>query len=56
MAKLKVALLEDNKALLKDLKEQVENTGLADVIVFATASQEFLDKLGLQKPDAIYGH
>jgi CheY-like chemotaxis protein len=53
MAKLKVALLEDNKALLKDLKALVEETDLVEVVAFATSSQEFFEKLHLQKPDAI---
>ncbi len=45
MKKLNVALLEDNKYLLKDLKDELELTGLVNVIVWAGNSKELFDKL-----------
>lgn len=54
MGKLNVALLEDSKPILKHLKENLEATGLVDVIVFATSSDEFLEKINSKKPDALF--
>jgi chemotaxis response regulator CheB len=53
MMKLRVAILEDSKALLKELKENVEATGLAEVVAWATNSEEFIEKLGEVKPEAL---
>jgi len=53
MSKLKVALLEDSKELLKDLKCTLEEIGLVEVVAVATTSDEFLKKVALAKPDAV---
>ena len=53
MIKLRVAILEDSKALLKELKENVEATGLAEVVAWATTSEEFLEKASDVKPEAL---
>lgn len=53
MNKLKVAILEDNKELLKYLKENLEKTTLVDVIVYATNSEDFLEKVKLKVPEAL---
>lgn len=53
MGKLKVAILEDNKPLLKDLKANLEGTDLVEVVVFALSSEEFLEKITRYKIDAI---
>ncbi len=53
MYKLRVAILEDNKALLKELKENVEATGLVDTVAWATNSDEFLSKIKNCQPEAI---
>ena len=45
MAKLKVAILEDNAHLLKELKTNLEDTGLVEVIAYARDSEDFLDKI-----------
>lgn len=41
MAKLKVAILEDNAHLLKELKTSLEDTGLVEVIAYARDSEDF---------------
>lgn len=51
--KLKVAILEDNKQLLKDLKQNLEETGLVEVEAWATNSDEFLEKVKQSNPDAL---
>jgi CheY-like chemotaxis protein len=43
MEKLKVAILEDNKALLKNLKDNIEDNNLGKVVVFATNSEDFVE-------------
>jgi len=53
MNKLKVAILEDNKDQLKDRKLNLEENGLANVVVWATNSSEFLAKVNQEKPDAL---
>jgi DNA-binding LytR/AlgR family response regulator len=53
MSKLKVALLEDSKELLKDLKYTLEEIGLVEVVAAATSSDEFLKKVAATKPDAV---
>ena len=45
MKKLKVAILEDDKELLNDLKRSLEKTELVEVIVWASKSEEFLSKM-----------
>lgn len=53
MNKLKVAILEDNKEQLKDRKLNLEENGLADVIVWSTNSSEFIELANQKKPDAL---
>ena len=53
MTKLKVAILEDNKLLLKDLKENLEATELVDVVAWASTSEEFMEKVKTNSPEAI---
>ena len=53
MMKLQVAILEDSRALLKELKENVEATGLVEVVAWATNSEEFIEKVGEVKPEAL---
>ena len=51
--KLRVALLEDNKLVLKDLKENLEKTGLVDVVAWGNTSEEFLSKVIVDRPEAV---
>ncbi len=51
--KIKVAILEDNKELLKELKQTLEETALVEVVAWATTSAEFLTKVVQTKPDAL---
>ena len=51
--KLKVAILEDNKLLLKDLKQNLDDTGFVDVVAWATNSEEFLEKVKASKAEAL---
>jgi DNA-binding LytR/AlgR family response regulator len=53
MSKLKVAILEDSPMLLKSLEEDLEETQLVEVIVRATNSTEFLEKINATKADAL---
>jgi DNA-binding LytR/AlgR family response regulator len=53
MSKLKVAILEDSKQLLKDLKENLEGTELVEVVAYATTSDEFFEKCSTVKPEAL---
>ncbi len=53
MTKLKVAILEDNAHLLKELKTNLEATGLVDVVAYARESDEFLNKVKAAKPEAL---
>jgi DNA-binding LytR/AlgR family response regulator len=45
MKKLNVAILEDNKELLNDLKRSLEKTELVEVMIWASGSEEFLSKM-----------
>lgn len=51
---LKVAILEDSEVLLKDLKEMLEDTGLVEVVAYATSSGEFMDKVERTHPEALF--
>jgi DNA-binding LytR/AlgR family response regulator len=51
--KLKVAILEDNKEQLKDRKMNLEENGLAKVVVWSTNSTDFIEKVSIEKPDAL---
>jgi len=53
MSPLKVAILEDNQDLLKNLKEQLENTGLVKVVGFKKDAEEFINAIKEWKPDAL---
>lgn len=53
MSKLKAALLEDSKTLLQDLKYDLEETGLVQVVAWATNSDDFLDKVRDTQPDIV---
>ncbi len=53
MIKLKVAILEDSLMLLKSLEEDLTETQLVEVIVSATNSTEFLEKINTTKADAL---
>ncbi len=53
MSKLKVAILEDSPMLLKSLEEDLVETQLVEVIVRATNSTEFLEKINATKADAL---
>jgi len=53
MNKLKVAILEDNKDQLKDRKMNLEENGLAKVVVWSTNSNDFIEKVNNEKPDAM---
>ena len=49
--KAKVALLEDNRLLLADHKNKIEETGLAEVIIFSDNSQDFISKVQEKNTD-----
>ncbi|MBL0127243.1 MAG: response regulator [Flavobacteriales bacterium] len=53
MSKLKAALLEDSPTLLEDLKMEVEDTGLVQVVAWATRSEDFLEKVRTARPDIL---
>lgn len=53
MRKLNVGILEDNKELLKERKYSLEETGSVNVLVWATNSEEFLNKFESNKVDAL---
>ena len=53
MMKLRVAILEDSKALLKELKENAEATGLVEVIATSTRADEFIDLVHEKSPEAL---
>jgi DNA-binding LytR/AlgR family response regulator len=53
MSKLKVAILEDSPMLLKSLEEDLAETQLVEVVVRATNSTEFLEKINTTKADAL---
>ena len=51
--KLKVALLEDDREILKALRSELEATGLVEVIFWAQNSAEFLQKIASYSPEAV---
>lgn len=53
MAAMRVAILEDNKQLLKDLKDKLEATRLVDVVAYADSSEVFLQRVQEARPDAL---
>ena len=53
MTKIKIALLEDNKEQLKERRQILIDTGLADVAVWATSSGDFLNKINQTAVDAL---
>ena len=53
MFKIKAAILEDNKELLKDLKINLEQTDLVDVIIYSTNSADFLEKINNTPPEIL---
>lgn len=53
MSKLKVAILEDSKLLLKELKNDLDATGLVDVVVWAVEAEEFIEKVKKSRPEAL---
>lgn len=53
MNKLKAAVLEDSKVLLKDLIYELVRIDLLQVVTYATGSEEFLKKVAAQPPDVL---
>jgi len=53
MSKLKIAILEDNKLLLKDLKQNLTDSGLVEVVAWAVDTEEFLNKVKKSSPEAL---
>lgn len=53
MTKLKVAVLEDSKLLLKDLINNLEKTQLVEVVAFSTTSEDFIEKVKANAPEAL---
>lgn len=53
MSKLKIAILEDSKLLLKEMKLNLEETGLVRVIVYAQKAEDFIGKVNATKIDAV---
>ena len=53
MEKLKVAILEDSPMMLKSLEVDLEKTQLVEVIISATNSTDFLEKINAAKADAL---
>lgn len=53
MVKLRAAILEDNKEQLKDRKQNIEGTGLVEVVAWATSSEDFLLKVNESKTDVL---
>lgn len=53
MTKLRVAILEDSKELLKSLKEDLEETELVEVVAAAYTSESFLEKVKALNPEAV---
>lgn len=51
---LKVALLEDNQNQLKARVNDIRDHRLAEIVVFATQSEEFLEKVAQESPDALF--
>lgn len=53
MSKLKAGILEDNKLLLKELKMNLEETGLVSVVVFGHDANDFVEKVRASDVDAL---
>lgn len=54
MTKLKVALLEDEEFLLKDLKSNLESTGLVEVVFYSLTAKGFIEKMeAYSRPEAL---
>lgn len=53
MSLLKVAILEDSKPLLKELKQNLDASGLVEVVAWATDTDEFFSKVKHQIPEAL---
>ena len=53
MSKIKIAILEDTLSLLQELKRNLEKTGLVEVVAIAIKSDDFIQKVNTEKPDAI---
>lgn len=53
MSKLKVAVLEDNQDLLNDLIRDLTETGLVEVVMYATNSSDFLEKMKTSPVEAL---
>lgn len=51
--KMKVAILEDNAELLKNLKLNIEETELADVLICCTNSTDFIQQVRSREIDTI---
>lgn len=51
--KINVAILEDNALLLKDLKEMIEATQLANVLTWSKSSEDFIEKVKSNPIDAL---
>ena len=45
--KLKLALLEDNIILLRDLQRLIKDNNLAEIVIASTKSEDFLEKMEL---------
>jgi DNA-binding LytR/AlgR family response regulator len=53
MSKLKVAILEDNKLLLKELKQNLEDSGLVEVVAWALDTEDLINKIQDSLPEAL---
>ncbi|HIA36029.1 MAG TPA: response regulator [Flavobacteriales bacterium] len=53
MSKLKVAILEDNKMLLKELKQNLDQSGLVEVAVWASDPEDLLQKVSKCSVEAL---
>lgn len=53
MKKLKVAILEDSKLLLDDLKADIEKTDLLEIVFCSQTSEDFIEKAKSSHLDAV---
>ena len=53
MGKLKLAVLEDSKLVLKEQIGLLKETGLVEIVAYASTSEDFLEKCAVQQPDAL---
>jgi len=53
MSLIKVAILEDSPLLLKSLEEDLNETNLVEVVVSATKSSDFLEKVKVNQIEAL---